>query len=43
MAKNKTSLKSMAGQRATDFALNQAIDEEGNPTCLLYTSPSPRD
>lgn len=38
MAKNKTSLKSMAGQRATDFALNQAIDKEGNPTPAFQTA-----
>lgn len=38
MAKNKMSLKNAAGQKATDFALNQAIDEEGNPTPAFQTA-----
>lgn len=38
MAKNKMSLKNAAGQKATDFALNQAIDEEGNPTPAFHTA-----
>lgn len=39
MAKNsKMSLKSVAGQKATDFALNQAIDEDGNPTPAFQTA-----
>lgn len=32
MAKKTTSLTSIAGQKATDIALNQAIDRDGNPT-----------
>lgn len=32
MAKKNSLIRSVAGQKATDFAVDKAVDEEGNPT-----------